>query len=105
MKKYYIPSIISAAEHLPFEADVLNRASVAFLTRIIDLEIEKQKPSVVIRLEDVIQIKTLGPEAYSREVGLQQIEHGYKAAEVKKKELKTLTSENILSNLRQILHV
>ncbi len=92
MKKYYVPSIISAAEHLPYEVDVLNRASVGFLTRIVDLEIEKQKPDVVIRLEDAIHIKSLGNEAYTREVGMQQIEYGFQAAAKKKQQLKRITT-------------
>jgi predicted acylesterase/phospholipase RssA len=90
LKKHYFPAMVSFVEHLPYEVDVANRATVAFLTRIIDLEIEKQKPSVVIRLEDAIQIKTLGPEAYTREVGMQQISIGYQAAKVKAKELAAL---------------
>lgn len=89
-KKHSVASVISALEHLPYEIDVLSRASVALLTRIIDLEIEKQKPNVVIKLEDAVLIQALGSSAYDREIGMQQIMYGYQAAKVQEEKLKTL---------------
>jgi predicted acylesterase/phospholipase RssA len=91
LKNHTIPQAISALVHARHTAPILFRAPDALLTQIVDLQIEIQKPDVVIRAEDVMTVRRLhNREIFHPEVARQLIQSGREAALLREEQLRAL---------------